>query len=138
STITALANSELKWESTAMTNVGLDLGLFNDRFNFTFEWFDNQTKGMILGVPIPHSLDYDGATVANVGTVTNPDIEASVGYRTYIGDFTWSVDANFSSVGNELIFLGSGNKIFGQSILVDAYILLVGLKSIAYCYSGIA
>src|SRR5690606_28576828 len=47
SAITSLANAELKWESTAMTNVGLDAGFFNDRFNLTFEWFDNKTKWMI-------------------------------------------------------------------------------------------
>lgn len=138
STITALANSELKWESTAMTNVGLDLGLFNDRFNFTFEWFDNQTKGMILGVPIPHSLGYDGAPVANVGTVSNRGIEASVGYRKFTGDFKWSVDANFSSVDNELISLGSGNTIFGPSFQGDAYTYTEEGKPIAYFYGWIA
>ncbi|HLW20482.1 MAG TPA: SusC/RagA family TonB-linked outer membrane protein, partial [Cyclobacteriaceae bacterium] len=87
STITNLANADLKWESTAMTNVGLDLGLFNDRFNLSFEWFDNQTNGMILGVPIPHSLGFDGAPVANVGTVSNQGIEVALGYRKITGDF---------------------------------------------------
>ena len=138
STITILANAELKWESTTMTNVGLDLGLFNDRLNFTFEWFDNETKGMILGVPIPHSLGYDGAPVANVGTVSNTGIEASLGYRKFTGDFTWSVDANFSTVKNELLSLGTGNTIFGPSFQGDAYTYTEEGQPIAYFYGWIA
>lgn len=138
STITSLANAELKWESTTMTNVGLDLGLFNDRLNFTFEWFDNETKGMILGVPIPHSLGYDGAPVANVGTVSNTGIEASLGYRKFTGDFTWSVDANFSTVKNELLSLGTGNTIFGPSFQGDAYTYTEEGQPIAYFYGWIA
>jgi TonB-linked SusC/RagA family outer membrane protein len=138
STITSLANAELKWESTAMTNVGLDLGLFNDRLNLTFEWFDNETKGMILGVPIPHSLGYDGAPVANVGTVSNRGIEASLGYRKFTGDFTWSVDANFSTVKNELVSLGTGNTIFGPSFQGDAYTYTEEGQPIAYFYGWIA
>jgi TonB-linked SusC/RagA family outer membrane protein len=138
STITSLANAELKWESTAMTNVGLDLGLFNDRLNLTFEWFDNETKGMILGVPIPHSLGYDGAPVANVGTVSNKGIEASLGYRKFTGDFTWSVDANFSTVQNELVSLGTGNTIFGPSFQGDSYTYTEEGQPIAYFYGWIA
>jgi len=138
SAITSLANAELKWESTAMTNVGLDAGFFNDRFNLTFEWFDNKTKGMILGVPIPHSLGYDGAPVANVGTVSNRGIEASLGYRKFTGDFTWSVDANFSTVKNELVSLGSGNTIFGPSFQGDAYTYTEEGQPIAYFYGWIA
>src|SRR5690606_35733958 len=75
STISALANADLKWETTKMKNIGMDLGLFNDQFNLSFEWFENTTEGMILGVPIPPSLGYDGAPVANVGTVKNNGIE---------------------------------------------------------------
>src|SRR5690606_14068354 len=91
-----------------------------------------------LGVPIPHSLGYDGAPVANVGTVSNRGIEASVGYRKFTGDFKWSVDANFSSVDNELISLGSGNTIFGPSFQGDAYTYTEEGKPIAYFYGWIA
>lgn len=137
STITSLANKDLKWESTAMTNVGMDLGLFNDRFNLSFEWFDNQTKGMILGVPIPHSLGFDGAPVANVGTVSNKGIELSAGYRKLTGDFQWSVDANFSSIKNKLVSLGSGNTIFGPGFQGDSYTYTEEGNPIAYFYGWI-
>src|SRR5690554_1933817 len=121
-----------------MTNVGLDLGLFNDRFNLSFEWFDNHTNGMILGVPIPHSLGFDGAPVANVGTVSNQGIEVALGYRKITGDFKWAVDANFSTIKNELVSLGTGNTIFGPSFQGDAYTYTEEGQPIAYFYGWIA
>src|SRR5690606_38579683 len=74
-TINALANEDIKWETTVMTNVGFDLGLLDNQFTLSFEWFKNETQDMLLGVPIPPSLGYDVAPVANVGNVENRGIE---------------------------------------------------------------
>ncbi|REG84034.1 SusC/RagA family TonB-linked outer membrane protein [Algoriphagus antarcticus] len=138
STISALANADLKWETTKMKNIGLDLGLFSDKFNLSFEWFENTTEGMILGVPIPPSLGYDGAPVANVGTVKNNGIELTAGYQLRSGDFQMSVDGNMGFVSNELISLGTGNTIFGPSFQGDALTLTEEGQPIAYFYGWIA
>jgi TonB-dependent starch-binding outer membrane protein SusC len=138
STITALANANLKWESTKMKNIGMDLGLFNDRFNLSFEYFDNTTEGMILGVPIPPSLGFDGAPVANVGTVKNNGLEFTLGYRKYTGDFQFSIDGNIGFVNNELVSLGSGNKIFGPGFNGDPMTYTEEGQPIAYFYGWIA
>lgn len=137
-TITALANADLKWETTKMTNIGLDLGLFNDRFNLSFEWFDNTTEGMILGVPIPPSLGFDGAPVANVGTVKNNGVEFTLGYRKYTGDFNFSIDGNIGFVNNELVSLGTGRTIFGPGFQGDPLTFTEEGKPIAYFYGWIA
>ena len=138
STITNLANTDLKWETTAMTNIGMDMGLFNDRLNLSLEWFNNETKGMILGVPIPSSLGYDGAPVANVGNVSNKGFELSIGYRKFTGDFRWSVDANVSTVENELVSLGTGNTVAGPQFQGDTYTFTEEGRPIAYFYGWIA
>jgi TonB-linked SusC/RagA family outer membrane protein len=137
-TITALANADLRWESTKMTNIGLDLGLFNDRFNMSFEWFDNTTEGMILGVPIPPSLGFDGAPVANVGTVNNRGVELTLGYRKYTGDFQFAIDGNIGFVKNELVSLGTGRTIFGPGFQGDPLTFTEEGKPIAYFYGWVA
>ncbi|PRY85771.1 SusC/RagA family TonB-linked outer membrane protein [Mongoliibacter ruber] len=134
STISALANTDLRWETTIMKNIGIDLGLFNDSFNMSLELFDNRTEGMILGVPIPPSLGYDGAPVANVGTVSNRGIELALGYRKYSGDFQFSVDGNIGFVQNELVSLGSGNTIFGPEFQGDPLTFTEEGKPIGYFY----
>ncbi|MCH7410466.1 TonB-dependent receptor [Belliella sp. DSM 111904] len=134
STISTLANPNLRWETTIMKNIGFDLGLFDDRLNFSFEWFDNTTEGMILGVPIPPSLGYDGAPVANVGTVSNRGIELTLGYRKYTGDFQFAVDGNIGFVRNELVSLGSGNTIFGPDFQGDPLTFTEAGRPIGYFY----
>lgn len=138
STITALANADLKWETTKMKNIGLDLGLWSDKFTLSFEWFENTTEDMILGVPIPHSLGYDGAPVANVGTVKNNGIEFTLGYQLNSGDFQLNLDGNMGFVNNELVSLGTGNTIFGPSFQGDAMTLTEEGQPIAYFYGWIA
>lgn len=137
-TVTALANADLRWESTKMKNIGLDLGLFNDKFNVSFEWFDNRTEGMILGVPIPPSLGFDGAPVANVGTVQNRGVELTLGYRKYTGDFQFSIDGNIGFVNNELVSLGTGRTIFGPGFQGDPLTFTEEGRPIAYFYGWIA
>ncbi|GAB3232516.1 TonB-dependent receptor [Algoriphagus aestuariicola] len=138
STITALANADLKWETTKMKNIGIDLGFWSDKFTLSFEWFENTTEDMILGVPIPHSLGYDGAPVANVGTVKNDGVEFTLGYQLNAGDFSLVLDGNMGFVNNELISLGTGNTIFGPSFQGDAMTLTEEGQPIAYFYGWIA
>ena len=138
STITALANADLKWETTIMKNIGLDLGLFNDQFSLSMEYFENKTEGMILGVPIPPSLGYDGAPVANVGTVKNTGFELTAGYELRSGDFQMGINGNMGFVTNELTSLGTGNTIFGPAFQGDAMTLTEEGKPIAYFYGWIA
>ncbi|MEQ9440910.1 MAG: TonB-dependent receptor [Cyclobacteriaceae bacterium] len=115
STIRALANEEIKWETTVMTNIGFDLGLFEDRFRASFEYFNNETQDMLLQVPIPPSLGYDEAPFANVGNAENRGVEITAGYAHNNGDFRWTLDGNVSFVKNEMTSLGIGNSISGPA-----------------------
>jgi TonB-linked SusC/RagA family outer membrane protein len=111
-TIRSLANPDLKWETTKMANVGVDLGFLNNKVTLTAEYFKNNTTDMILSVPIPISYGYDGAPTANVGEVQNKGFELQLGYNKSQGDFTFTASGNISVVRNEVISLGSeGNTI---------------------------
>jgi len=137
STISALANEDVKWESTKMTNVGIDMGFFSDRLRANIEWFKNDSEDLLLDVPIPFSLGYDGAPVANVGTVSNQGFEFALGYQKGEGAFTWSLDANFSIVKNELLSLGIGNSIFGPAFEGNPVTYTEEGQPIAYFYGWV-
>ncbi|MGF1636141.1 MAG: SusC/RagA family TonB-linked outer membrane protein [Cyclobacteriaceae bacterium] len=132
STVTTLANRDLRWESTKMTNVGIDVGLFNDRFNMSLDWFNNDTEGMILRVPVPPSLGYDGAPLANVGSARNRGVELVMGYRKTSGEFTFSIDGNIGYVNNQLLSLGIGNNITGPQFQGSTYTFTEVGQPIAY------
>lgn len=114
-TTSALPNADIRWETTVMTNIGLDFGLFNESLRASVEYFHNETQDMLLQVPVAPSLGYDTPPTANVGTVVNKGWELTTGYYQHQGEFQWSLSGNISFVQNELTSLGGGNPLSGSS-----------------------
>lgn len=95
-----LANPNLKWETTAQFNIGLDLGLWQDRIALTFDYYDKQTKDLLLDVPVPKSLGYSILT-QNFGEMENRGFELGIN-ATIISkdDFSWTSSFNISRNNN--------------------------------------
>lgn len=113
-TIRGLANPDLTWESTYMTNIGVDVGFLNDQFTLSAEYFSNKTTDMIIQRPIPLSYGYDIAPFDNVGEVQNKGFELELGYDKSQGDLTFNVSANVSVVRNEVLSLGDEGTTIAQ------------------------
>jgi TonB-dependent starch-binding outer membrane protein SusC len=114
-TIRALANPDLKWETTYMANVGLDMGILNDQFTLSLEYFNNRTKDMIIQRPIPLSYGYDVAPYDNVGEVENKGVEIELGYTKSQGELTFNVSGNISFIRNEVLSLGDKGTTIAQA-----------------------
>lgn len=85
------ANPDLKWEETAMFNVGVDFFMFNNRLNGTIEWYDKRTRDMLYTyrVPTPPYLHPD--MMANVGDIRNTGIELALSLDAIrTRDFFWN------------------------------------------------
>jgi len=116
SAIVNLANEDLQWETTKMLNVGTDLGFFDQALTFTAEYYRNTTQDILLDISLPGSSGFAGDPRANTGEVETTGFEFTLGYESQnAGDFNWSVDANFSTVENEVTSLGRGNPINGAT-----------------------
>lgn len=111
----ALSNPELQWETSEMTNVGLDAGLFNDKLTFTAEYFIRKTKDMIFSVPIPVYAG-TGRPQANALSMEGKGIEFSLGYKNKEGAFTYDIRGNMSFITNEITDLAGGQPISGGSV----------------------
>ena len=105
-----LGNTELGWEITKMTNIGIDLGMFSNRFTFQAEYFDRITDGLILNLPLSPSLGFSQNTPANVGSMKNSGIELQAGYRQNGRAFRWDVSGNFSIIRNKVLSFGENIK----------------------------
>lgn len=114
-TIRTMANPNLKWESTYMTNIGLDLGILNNQLTMSVEYFNNKTTDMIIARPIPVSFGYDGNPFDNVGEVQNKGIEIELGYDKAEGDFTYNISGNISFISNEVLSLGDEGTTIAQA-----------------------
>ncbi|MGJ1364354.1 SusC/RagA family TonB-linked outer membrane protein [Sphingobacterium spiritivorum] len=105
-----LSNAQLAWEKTKQTNIGLDLGLLDNRFTLVAEYFKRKTDNLILTVPTPPSLGFNGrGTLANVASMQNQGVELELGYHKRNGEFTWNVTGLMSIIRNKVLGLNSEN-----------------------------
>jgi TonB-linked SusC/RagA family outer membrane protein len=109
SSIQRLGNKDLEWELTKQTNIGVDMGLLNNKVSLTFDFYKRETDNLILDVPLPPSMGFIHSSVAqNAGAMENSGFEFSGGYRDTYGDLTWYVNTNFSIVKNKVTRLAEG------------------------------
>jgi len=111
--INRLSNPDLRWEKTAQTDVGLELGLFQNRITVEFDYYYRKTTDMLLDSPVPRTSGY--ATIrSNVGSMENKGIEFTLNtVNVEKGDFTWNTNFNFSANRNKVLSLATPADIFG-------------------------
>ena len=105
-----LANPDLKWEESVQTDLGIDLGFFNNALTFTVDYFSKKTDGMLMEMPIPEYVG-EQRPIGNVGEMKNSGIEFEIGYKFSIADAKFHVKGNLSYLKNELINLGNETGI---------------------------
>ena len=105
------ANESIRWETTTTTNLAVDLGLLEDRLSFTAEYYIKESDDILLEKPLPLSAGYQENPPFNVGKVNNYGLELAATYRQSVGNLTYSVGANFSTLRNEVIDLGGSPPI---------------------------
>jgi TonB-linked SusC/RagA family outer membrane protein len=116
-TITSKGNSNVKWETSTQTDVGLDLGLYNNALTFTVDYYNKKTSNMLLQIPAPTSGGGAGNPYENAGTLVNKGFEFEASYRKTINkDWRFEVSANLATVHNEIISLAGSRPLPGGRI----------------------
>lgn len=106
--VTQNENPDLKWESTAMTNIGLDFGFFKDRITGTIEVYDKQTSDLIWYYPVSSTKYLYPNLWANVGKVSNKGIEFQLNITPVrTNDFQWTTSFNISTNVNKVVSLSN-------------------------------
>jgi hypothetical protein len=101
--LNTMANEDITWETTEMTNVGVDMTLFNN-LTLSAEYFTRKTKDILLQLTIPMSIGL-APPYQNAGIVENKGWELSMGYGNKIRDFKYNVNLNLSDVKNKILDL---------------------------------
>ena len=96
-----LANPELQWETSVQTDLGLDARFLNNRLTFGFDYYKKTTKDLLIkNKPLPE-VGVKEAYI-NAGTVENKGLEFELGWKDQIGDFHYGINANLSTLKNEV------------------------------------
>lgn len=107
-----LANANLVWETTVSRNLGLDIGLFNDRLQISADAYKNTTSDLLVNVPVPTSSGYT-QQIQNVGATSNKGIELQInGTPVANRNFTWRANFNISFNKNNIETLGKYQDFF--------------------------
>lgn len=107
---TQIANDDLKWETTAQQNLGIDVGLLKNRVTITADYYKSVTSDLLFNVPLPQYTGYT-AQIKNIGKIENKGFEFTLGTKNLIGAFTWNTDFNISFNRNKVLELPGGNDI---------------------------
>ncbi|QNK61606.1 TonB-dependent receptor [Pedobacter sp. PAMC26386] len=90
------ANGDLKWETTTVTNLGLDGALFKGAVNFEVDLYNKYTDGILYIPTIPLTVGTATAATKNIAEISNRGIEFTLGYNGKSGDFKYGVTGNFA------------------------------------------
>ena len=101
-------NDDLKWEETAMLNIGLDFTILNGKLSGTLEYYNKTTSDLIFGYPVSQTQYYGSTYHANVGEMQNRGFETSLTVKPIQSkDFTWQSTFNVSFNKNEITSLSN-------------------------------
>jgi TonB-dependent starch-binding outer membrane protein SusC len=125
---TSISDYGFSWEESRTTNIGLDLGFFENRFYMSFDAYERITDKLILNVQLPVTTGVYSAT-NNAGKLTNTGYEFSMTTRNIVGEFNWTTDFNISSsrlkvdrLVTDSIQVGNNILVMGQDLQVYTYI----------------
>jgi TonB-linked SusC/RagA family outer membrane protein len=112
-----LENTNLKWETTKQTNIGLDIAFLENRVLFTTDYYIKKTTDMLLDRPIPASVGLPGNTATkNIGEMENRGYEFQISSNNLSPDneLKWTTDFNISFNKSEIISLDGGTIKVGN------------------------
>lgn len=114
-----ITDPNLDPENQENYEIGLEFGLFKNRVNVDFTYFENYTEDQIIFLPTPQSSGF-GSLLTNIGEISNKGIEIEVNARVLkLGDFSWDLDWNFTTVDFTVEDLGSIGDNGGRFVLPD-------------------
>lgn len=113
-------NANLKWETTAQTDIGIEMGLFNQRISLEADYFIKNTTDLLLNQSLPSYVG-GGTQTKNVGEVENRGFDFGLNAVVFDTDsFNWTSNLNVSTVNNEVVSLGGIAPRIGQGTNVGA------------------
>ncbi len=112
--VTSLANNNLGWETTKQFDIGLDLGLFNDRLQLTYDYYNKRTTNLLYNVQVPQESGFSNFP-DNIGEIKFWGHEFSVITRNTTGKLQWTTNANISFNRNKVLSLADGiDRVYGS------------------------
>ena len=110
-----LPNPNIRWETSRQVDVGMDLRMLNERLTFSVDWYNKNTHDLLTSTTAPANTGAETVYV-NAGLVNNHGTEFELGWKDTIGDFSYGISGNLSTVHNKVVEGTSKDRVPGQKI----------------------
>ncbi|MDR0536688.1 MAG: TonB-dependent receptor [Tannerellaceae bacterium] len=130
---TKIPNENIKWETTTITDAGLDASFLDGKISASFDWFEKNTSDILMRLSMPGIfLGSLSAPYQNAGKVQNKGWELSANYVDRKDDLSWEAGFSLSSVENKIIDMRGIENISGNTINREGHPIgsYFGLKAI--------
>lgn len=108
-----MVNSNLTWETKETTNFGVDASFLNQRLSISAEYYISKTNDVLTTMPIAISTgNQGGSPLANAASLKNSGFELTAGWKDKVGDFSYGVNANITTLKNTVLDLGYGKDVY--------------------------
>ncbi len=121
-----IADPRITWETTTITDIGLEAGFFQNRVSLEVDWFDKTTSDILRQITIPGQIGNLAGPYRNIGVVNNKGVEVIVGYQSPANDFQYRIQATGTWVKNKVtdlkdqVYYG-GNTIIQQGQTINSF-----------------
>ncbi|WP_207531865.1 SusC/RagA family TonB-linked outer membrane protein [Desertivirga arenae] len=124
--ITQLNDATISWETTKMSDIGLEGSFFKNAFTFEIDWFNKITDDILRQTTIPAQVGNLTGPLQNIGKVSNKGIEVTLGYKNKIDQFRYGIDANVTYLTNRVVSIRgqryfSGNTVIEEGSPIDSF-----------------
>jgi len=107
--VSTISNEDLKWEKTAQFDVGVELGLLQNRLNFDVSYYRRKTTDLLLEAPLPRATGFK-SVMKNIGSVQNQGLDMMItGTIVTNENFEWKASLNANYNKNKVLKLGENN-----------------------------
>ena len=108
--VSSMANPDLKWEKTGQFDVGMEIGLWQNKLTFDIAYYNKKTTDLLLDCPLPHSTGFS-TVYKNIGSVRNSGMDLMINARPVTtNDFSWSSTVNLNYNKNKILNLGENDE----------------------------
>lgn len=115
-----IANTNLKWESTYVTNIGLDFSLAARRLSGSLDFYNKLTKNILINLPAPAVNGTVGIPPMNSAQVQNRGVEVALNWKDQIGNIEYAAGTNFTYNRNKVVkFKGNEYSLSGTSMIKE-------------------
>ena len=108
--VSSMANPDLKWEKTGQFDIGVEVGLWQNKLTFDIAYYNKKTTDLLLDCPLPHSTGFS-TVYKNIGSVRNSGMDLMINARPVTtNDFSWSSTVNLNYNKNKILHLGENDE----------------------------